>query len=354
MKDFSPHLKLLRKKGSWLHLSTDDAYQIVDAWRKTGQPFSEAIARLDLTYWMDQGDVKPVRYYVERWGMTYYRVQKMMAEFRVFDDPADVESELEQTDQPSIRNQSRINRKSITDQSENADSGKNSNGDRSQINQESITDQSPVNQHYQTSDLPEEEEENEGDAGPESMAWSSEAVPVIRAWVEWHGRETFGPAIQRTLQLLMVPRGSPAGAWISDDPARTKYNGFSADEVIAGIAAMAQRQHHSPDSLVRHVAGLMPAAGEKHGKGTQRTDGGSGQRPATEYQQRRQIGTSVIDSRKVVNFATRHFGGVDTELEERRRGGRTGDAGHGADPRDGPDESDVHARDDGDRRMSRG
>lgn len=61
-------LQKLRDQGNWIAIDTDDTYGIIEAWIEAGLPFPEALARIDLIYWIDRRSVRPFRYYAKRWG----------------------------------------------------------------------------------------------------------------------------------------------------------------------------------------------------------------------------------------------------------------------------------------------
>lgn len=258
------------------------------------KPFPRAAAMLSLRLDLDAGAEKSIRDYSRIWGWTRYAVESNLADMR-----AEVSIWIQQR-QDAADSQTDIRQSSDTSQTKTDQNTQENNDSQTGAGQSSDTSQTPTI----TGTTGE-------DKGAESRVrvcdWPEELASVWKQFFDWRGEEP-GADLRKTVELLMMPKGHPAGCRLQREYPNRTFNGYTIDEVLDGIEAWAMAKHHSPAVLVKHVAGLIDSPQQKGTTNGTAHSTATGKPPASSYERRLGLTRTKVEESRRKLFSTVEIG----------------------------------------------
>lgn len=266
-------------QGHWAPLPISVLTKLLDIALAAGNRFDKDIAMADVILHTDRGISPSIRDYATRWKWPKTTVERFLQELysekssgtvvgqqwdscgtkngdsepesdscgtavgQQWDSCGTVAYYIDRAQQTSYKN---INNK-------NARAGEREGDGSSESTPHTPT---PLPVASSSSEVPPRGTPTSGTPPEDLSGWTPESLPVRESFIRWVGHPP-DAAMMQTIRLLLMPHGAPQGARI---PGETRiYNGFTPDDLIRGIEDLKMSKHYSPASLVRHVAGLMPA-----------------------------------------------------------------------------------------------
>lgn len=239
-------LQKIKERGNWTPVPRSVLSKLVELALKIGERFDRDIAMADLILHSDRGANPTLRDYAARWRWSKSSVERFIQELREEPEGEEVRGTSVGQDWDKCGTESRDSKL------ESADHGTSVGQDWDKDGTEDLyIDRAPQTREKNKKN----NHTHAGGSQPEDLSgWTQESLPVRAAYLQWRGTPPDAPMTQ-TIRLLLMPRGAPQGARVPGD--LRLYNGYSPEEIIAAIEAMAMSAHHSPASLVRHAAGLI-------------------------------------------------------------------------------------------------